>query len=454
MPTEPSWRRSDLGRTDERYRGIARRRLALSGAGENRHGIPCRFDADVSPERVSEEVATAVLRVTRHLRWPAVSEISHGPDWWVASDGLWYPPEHHPDYRGASATADGGEDGDGEPDDSGLRSRWVVGGVLAAVVVAAAIAVPLAVLGGDATPVSEADVDLRLLSVSEGERFYSAMAAVGDALVIVGYEDLDTDVATVWSTEDDGVTLEPIGAIGVVGKVYPYQVIETDAGLLAVGELFYADAQQADPLVMESANGDVWQIVANPNLIGGDGYEYFADVTPTGDGFVAARHRIADDGARFTTLWGSSEGRVWAPNGFTGIEDGSVVWGISRFDDGFVAVGSDGGDQPRVWISGDRRAWTEVATAGPLVAPDGAELLDVVAVDGGLVAVGSVELDGPGEPLVLVSDDALGWTRSLLPGHTPTPTDEVLLTVVDGPDGLRALGKIDDRWGIWAIEID
>jgi CRP/FNR family transcriptional regulator, cyclic AMP receptor protein len=27
-----------------------------------------------------------------------MSDVSLGPDWWVASDGKWYPPELHPNY--------------------------------------------------------------------------------------------------------------------------------------------------------------------------------------------------------------------------------------------------------------------------------------------------------------------------------------------------------------------
>ena len=28
-----------------------------------------------------------------------MSDLSQGPGWWQASDGKWYPPERHPDYR-------------------------------------------------------------------------------------------------------------------------------------------------------------------------------------------------------------------------------------------------------------------------------------------------------------------------------------------------------------------
>jgi hypothetical protein len=34
-----------------------------------------------------------------------VSDVSQGPGWWLASDGRWYPPETHPQYRAATTTA-------------------------------------------------------------------------------------------------------------------------------------------------------------------------------------------------------------------------------------------------------------------------------------------------------------------------------------------------------------
>src|ERR1035437_6185112 len=33
-----------------------------------------------------------------------MSDTSQGPDWWIASDGKWYPPEQHPDHRVPSST--------------------------------------------------------------------------------------------------------------------------------------------------------------------------------------------------------------------------------------------------------------------------------------------------------------------------------------------------------------
>src|SRR5580704_16392793 len=32
-----------------------------------------------------------------------MSDVSQGPGWWLASDGRWYAPELHPDYKAHSA---------------------------------------------------------------------------------------------------------------------------------------------------------------------------------------------------------------------------------------------------------------------------------------------------------------------------------------------------------------
>jgi hypothetical protein len=29
----------------------------------------------------------------------SMSDVQQGPDWWLAVDGRWYPPERHPNYR-------------------------------------------------------------------------------------------------------------------------------------------------------------------------------------------------------------------------------------------------------------------------------------------------------------------------------------------------------------------
>ena len=37
-----------------------------------------------------------------------MSDLPPGPGYWKASDGNWYPPEAHPDYRAAGAPPGGG----------------------------------------------------------------------------------------------------------------------------------------------------------------------------------------------------------------------------------------------------------------------------------------------------------------------------------------------------------
>jgi hypothetical protein len=35
----------------------------------------------------------------------AMSEVQQEPDWWLATDGRWYPPERHPNYRPPTVVA-------------------------------------------------------------------------------------------------------------------------------------------------------------------------------------------------------------------------------------------------------------------------------------------------------------------------------------------------------------
>lgn len=36
---------------------------------------------------------------TAEPKYRDMSHVSQGPDWWLASDGKWYPPDRHPSYR-------------------------------------------------------------------------------------------------------------------------------------------------------------------------------------------------------------------------------------------------------------------------------------------------------------------------------------------------------------------
>jgi len=78
---------------------------------------------------------------------------------------------------------------------------------------------------------------------------------------------------------------------------------------------------------------------------------------------------------------------------------------VVSFDDGYVLVGDDS-NGGFVWFSVDGVTWSHVDDP---IFDDLDELRDVIAVEGGLIAVGS---DGRGEAVILVSADGLVWSEA------------------------------------------
>jgi hypothetical protein len=76
----------------------------------------------------------------------------------------------------------------------------------------------------------------------------------------------------------------------------------------------------------------------------------------------------------------------------------------ASFNGGYVVVGEDS-NAGIVWVSADGVNWVHVEDP---ILDDLEELRGVVAVDDGLVALGS---DGLGEAVILVSSDGLGWSE-------------------------------------------
>ncbi len=102
---------------------------------------------------------------------------------------------------------------------------------------------------------------------------------------------------------------------------------------------------------------------------------------------------------------------------------------VVSFDDSYVLVGDDtnGGF---VWFSADGATWKPVDDP---IFDDLDELRDVIAVEGGLIAVGS---DGRGEAVILVSADGLVWSEAARFGN-----------VEDGTVG-RAISQTDTGFDV------
>ncbi len=64
-----------------------------------------RRAAGAADARAAEHPFASLIHELGGSRKGSVSDVSRGPGWWRASDGMWYPPESHPRFRGdAQAT--------------------------------------------------------------------------------------------------------------------------------------------------------------------------------------------------------------------------------------------------------------------------------------------------------------------------------------------------------------
>jgi hypothetical protein len=153
-------------------------------------------------------------------------------------------------------------------------------------------------------------------------------------------------------------------------------------------------------------------------------------IVPGGDGLVA----IGFDGGFGSLLWTSGDdGRTWTditPADFASIGIASVV----EFDGMLVGVGRGDtidieAEQAAVYLSDDGVTWRKVETAEQLVG----QMIDVVATDDGLFAVGGVP--GADSAGVWHSTDAETWTR--VGGDLE---HAFLWSIAEGGPGLVAVG--------------
>ena len=223
--------------------------------------------------------------------------------------------------------------------------------------------------------------------------------------VAVGYEPPDwTPVA--W-TSPDGLNWS-IHSMGTTGFTFPVSMAAGAGGIaVAVGR------SGKLPVAWTSADGIGWQRHPVPLLEGSDVAERMTTVAAiVPDRYIAGGSvgpELFDRHARF---WFSLDGSDWRsipddPVAFANAE----VRAITRFRDGFVAVGVVGTAQHPsgavAWTSPDYATWTRVDDPSFV---DGIAVAVVPAPFGGLVAVGSDV--GRREAVAWTSPDGRRWTRA------------------------------------------
>ncbi|MDX2465996.1 MAG: hypothetical protein QNL12_01680, partial [Acidimicrobiia bacterium] len=197
-------------------------------------------------------------------------------------------------------------------------------------------------------------------------------------------------------------------------------VVAGPAGLLAVGELHASDGESRDAGVWVSTDSRLWTRVDQPDVFGdsmsrfGEGSDqYMSDVAVAVSGVVA----VGADGVLFdhdAAIWTSVDGVVWDrvadDEQLFGGAGEQIMHAVAQLGDTTIVVGESSG-QAAVWLSTDGDQWIRPDTgeAPGGFGTDPSVMNDVVAFDGGVVAVGSAGVDLC--PAVWLSADGLTWSR-------------------------------------------
>lgn len=256
----------------------------------------------------------------------------------------------------------------------------------------------------------------------------------GGGFVAVGYVPPDW-VPAAW-TSPDGLTWS-MHSMGTTDFTFPVSLAAgADGAVVAVGR------SGKLPVAWTSVDGVVWQRHSVRVLKGSDVAERMTTVVASGRGYVAGGSvgpELFDRRARF---WTSVDGVDWQP-----VPDdplafaNSEVRAITRFGDGFVAVGVVGTAPEHsgavAWTSADGLTWSRVDD--PAFA-DGIAVAVVAAPIGGLVAVGS-DLDRR-EAVAWTSADGRRWTRAPSEASRKYSGGYVWMTDVAAIDGtVIAIGE-------------
>jgi hypothetical protein len=218
----------------------------------------------------------------------------------------------------------------------------------------------------------------------------------------VGYIPPDW-IPAAWSSPD-GSTWS-IHSLGATGFTFPVAMATgVDGPIVAVGR------SGPKPVAWTSADGVAWQRHQVP-VLGVDGVaERMTTVVAAERGYVAGGSVGPELFERHARFWKSVDGIDWRPvpddpAAFANAE----VRAITRFGDGFVAVGVVGTAQEPsaavAWTSADGVTWTRSDDPSFV---DGVAVAVVPAPFGGLVAVGS-DLDRR-EAVAWTSPDGRRWT--------------------------------------------
>jgi hypothetical protein len=286
----------------------------------------------------------------------------------------------------------------------------------------------LVVVGAVQTPDGQRDVawtttgdggwSEHILTFPDGCDQWGGLGVRGDELLVGCVRaDASTPVVAVASTRDlDAWTVHDVGPISSSFGV----IMGTDGRRVSVAAL-----EADDPNTTEGARLRVWtsedlvtweqrpgvddsalvDAVAQRIRMFGDDIVIVGAVNTWPDGSSGPVAPIA-------SVWISHDGRPFVVRSLTdefGHPSTGYVHDITETDQGFVAVGGDGG-QARAWVTTDLDSWAPAVVVDPEpVGPSGPGAMWSVATDGGRLVAGSIGDPGVATATWLSLDEGYTW---------------------------------------------
>ena len=302
------------------------------------------------------------------------------------------------------------------------------------------------VLGGDGTQAMEALVQVgdRLITVG------TETADDGDVDAVVWSSGLGLRAQRTGAHRPAVPGDQHVVDIAVLGST-PVAVgwEETERGVDGVVWVVGGAPAQDDPVATETAPDLGWQRVADQEVLSGPGEQRLEAIAARPDGFVAVGSVRSPEGDVDGAVWRSVDGRDWSLGDSDGFAGPGVqqLLDVATTTDASVVVGTDGASAA-IWTSPDGSMWTRVAHDEAVFGGPGDQRVEAVTTlsdDRGWLAVGS---DGQGDAAVWVSSDGSTWARIAVEG-LGGPADQVLLDVVAGQRGLVAVGSDGGSAAAW-----
>lgn len=282
--------------------------------------------------------------------------------------------------------------------------------------------------------------------------------AAGDRWVVAGttFDEHGVPQATVWRSEDALLwEAQPVGG----SHTEAFSATRAgDGALVVVGREGTAGAGRAAAWVERDGR---FTAAGGGDALAGAGRVEMDDVVAGPGGLVAVGTRSQAGQEDAVAVWRSSTGQTWerlpAAEAVFAATPGAAVASLVAVPGGVVAVGSvHAGDDAdgAAWFSADGASWAAAGRAPDFSGAGPQYLSDAAAVDGGVVAVGAVSEGARAKPAAWRSKDGRSWAPAggsfELQGTSSDSVGTAVSAVRRAAAGLVAVGGGTAARRMWA----